>query len=216
VSALIRSSSYAKGGNLSYVHKNWHRIGDYYWGARSNRPNNLSEFGYDWNDWDNSIDATSWMGNPTSLQGTFGKNDWGTLAGKIWNTWGVNSSTITPQGKHLANTFGIPGYKDGGLASGEGTGTSDSMLARISDGEYIVRNSSVDSVGVDTLDYINRNGTLPSGDTNIEVNIINKGQPVDTETEPKVTIIDGKMVIDVVLKDLRTNGPIKRSIKKIK
>ena len=216
VSALIRTSSYAKNKGLSYVHKNWHRIGDYYYGSISTRPNNYSEFGYDWNSWNNSINATAWMGNPTSLQGTYGPTSWPTLASKIWNTWGVNSSTITPQGKQLASMFSIPGFKNGGLISAPGSGASDSMLARISDGEYIVRNSSVDNVGVDTLDYINTNGALPTGDTNIEVNIINKGQPVETETQPEVKIVNGKMVVDVVLKDLRTNGPIKRSIKKIK
>ena len=39
---------------------------------------------------------------------------------------------------------------------------------------------------------------------------------MDVEAEPKVSIIDGKVVVDVILKDLRTNGPIKKTIKKIK
>ena len=86
----------------------------------------------------------------------------------------------------------------------------------LSDGEYIIRNSSVDNVGVNTLDYINNTGQLPQGDTNVEVNITNNGSPVDVEAEPKVSIIDGKVVVDVILKDLRTNGPIKKTIKKIK
>ena len=71
-------------------------------------------------------------------------------------------------------------------------------------------------MGLPTLDYINRNGALPNGDTNVEVNITNNGQPVDVQGEPNVTIQDGKVIIDVILKDLRTNGPIRKTIKKIK
>ena len=129
-----------------------------------------------------------------------------------------NSSPSTSNWDSIINRVkGLyPAFANGGIVSGPGNGTSDSILAMLSDGEYIVRNSSVDNVGVDTLDYINNNGALPTGDTNIEVNIINKGQPVETETQPEVKIVNGKMVVDVVLKDLRTNGPIKRSIKKIK
>lgn len=216
LSGLIRSANYAKGGNLSYVHKNWHRIGDYYWGAVSTNPNNYSEFGYDWNNWNNSIDANAWMGNPSSLQGTYGRNDWGTLASRIWNTWGVNNSTITDEGRALAQQFGIPGFAGGGLVSGPGTGISDSMLARLSDGEYVFRNSSVDNLGVPTLDYMNRTGEVPKGDTNVEINITNNGQPVDVEGEPKIKFDGEKIVVDVVLKDLRSNGPIKRTLKKIK
>jgi GH24 family phage-related lysozyme (muramidase) len=216
ISALIRGASYAKGKGLIYEHKNWHRIGDYYWGARSTNPSNYSEFGYDWNDWNSSIDATSWMGNPSSLQGTYGRNDWDTLASRIWSTWGVNNSTITPEGRALAQQFSIPGYAEGGYISGEGSNISDSMLARLSDGEYVFRNSSVDNLGVPTLDYMNRTGELPRGDTTVEINITNNGQPVDVEGDPQVRFDGEKIVVDVVLKDLRTNGPIKRTLKKIK
>jgi hypothetical protein len=90
------------------------------------------------------------------------------------------------------------------------------MLARLSDGEYVFRNSSVDNLGVPTLDYMNRTGELPRGDTTVEINITNNGQPVDVEGDPQVRFDGEKIVVDVVLKDLRTNGPIKRTLKKIK
>lgn len=128
---------------------------------------------------------------------------------RIRGTSNINS-LIT----RLQNAY--PSFADGGRVSGAGTSTSDSIMAMLSDGEYIIRNSSVDNVGVNTLDYINNTGQLPQGDTNVEVNITNNGSPVDVEAEPKVSIIDGKVVVDVILKDLRTNGPIKKTIKKIK
>jgi hypothetical protein len=217
VSDLIRSASYAKGNGLSYEHKNWHKIGDQnYWGAISDNPGNYSEFGYYWNKGASHINANSWMGNPSSLQGTYGFNDWPTLANRIWNTWGVNNNTVTPQGRMLAQQYDIPGYADGGYISGQGSNISDSILAWLSNGEYVIQNSSVDKVGEDNLNYINRTGNLPQGDTNVEINITNNGQPVETEEEPEIKIIDGKVVVDIVLKDLRTNGPIRKTLKKIK
>lgn len=47
-------------------------------------------------------------------------------------------------------------YKaSGGLIEGPGTGTSDSIVARVSNGEYVVRASAVRRLGVKTLDKLN-------------------------------------------------------------
>jgi len=134
--------------------------------------------------------------------------------GSSFNNRIRGTSNINSLITRLQNAY--PSFAYGGSVSGAGTSTSDSIMAMLSDGEYIIRNSSVDNVGVNTLDYINNTGQLPQGDTNVEVNITNNGSPVDVEAEPKVSIIDGKVVVDVILKDLRTNGPIKKTIKKIK
>ena len=134
--------------------------------------------------------------------------------GSSFNNRIRGTSNINSLITRLQNAY--PSFAQGGSVSGAGTSTSDSIMAMLSDGEYIIRNSSVDNVGVNTLDYINNTGQLPQGDTNVEVNITNNGSPVDVEAEPKVSIIDGKVVVDVILKDLRTNGPIKKTIKKIK
>lgn len=54
----------------------------------------------------------------------------------------------------------IPGteypYADGGLVIGPGHGTSDSIPARLSNGEYVVRAAAVRAIGVDNLEQINR------------------------------------------------------------
>lgn len=64
---------------------------------------------------------------------------------------------------------GRVGYAPGGLIVGPGTATSDSIPAfapggpiRVSNGEYIVRGSTVRKLGVHTLDQINTTGRLPS------------------------------------------------------
>ncbi|MBT2537194.1 phage tail tape measure protein [Arthrobacter sp. ISL-69] len=53
----------------------------------------------------------------------------------------------------------IGGYPGGGLLTGPGTGTSDSMIARVSNGEFIVRQAAVAKYGVGFLSALNK-GTL--------------------------------------------------------
>lgn len=57
----------------------------------------------------------------------------------------VASAAIPPAAGHAA----------GGLISGPGSGTSDSILARVSNGEYVMRAAAVARIGVGTLDRLN-------------------------------------------------------------
>jgi hypothetical protein len=51
-------------------------------------------------------------------------------------------------------------YASGGYISGPGTKTSDSIPAMLSDGEYVVKASSVDKIGTAALDYMNKTGRV--------------------------------------------------------
>lgn len=53
------------------------------------------------------------------------------------------------------------GFSVGGAVYGPGGPTSDSIPAYLSAGEYVIRASSVDKLGVDTLDHMNQFGQLP-------------------------------------------------------
>ncbi|MGP5236867.1 DUF4214 domain-containing protein [Pseudomonas helleri] len=53
------------------------------------------------------------------------------------------------------------GYATGGLISGPGTGTSDSILARLSNGEYVISADAVRMFGTGFLDQMNA-GLLPA------------------------------------------------------
>ena len=111
----------------------------------------------------------------------------------------------------------IAGFSTGGHVRGSGTETSDSIPAMLSDNEYVIKAKSVRSLGVDTLDYINRMGELPvkrasggsvgdtssyvvdryKSDSGIKVTINNYGNDVvetsqDADGNLMVTI--GKMV----------------------
>ena len=52
-------------------------------------------------------------------------------------------------------------YASGGPIVGPGTGTSDSILALVSNGEYVIRAASVAKLGLERLDWLNRFGELP-------------------------------------------------------
>lgn len=54
----------------------------------------------------------------------------------------------------------LPKYATGGLISGPGTGTSDSILARLSNGEYVMSADAVRMFGTGLLDQMNA-GRLP-------------------------------------------------------
>jgi TP901 family phage tail tape measure protein len=53
------------------------------------------------------------------------------------------------------------GFYSGGKVSGPGTATSDSIPAMLSDGEYVIRASSVSKLGLDFLNFVNKNGEIP-------------------------------------------------------
>lgn len=56
--------------------------------------------------------------------------------------------------------LGIDGKATGGLITGPGTGTSDSIPTMLSNGEYVIRSAAVDRVGLSTLEAINA-GAVP-------------------------------------------------------
>jgi TP901 family phage tail tape measure protein len=58
--------------------------------------------------------------------------------------------------KKLAMGGMIQNYEPGGRVSGPGTGTSDSIPAMLSNGEYVIRASSVQAIGTPMLDRINK------------------------------------------------------------
>lgn len=56
----------------------------------------------------------------------------------------------------------MPRYAMGGLLTGPGTGTSDSILARLSTGEYVLNAEATKTIGPKILNVINKNPTILS------------------------------------------------------
>jgi hypothetical protein len=62
-----------------------------------------------------------------------------------------------------SGTLGAPYvYASGGYVSGPGTSTSDSISARLSNGEFVMRAAAVDRFGVGMLDQMNDNFSMPA------------------------------------------------------
>ncbi|WP_445677730.1 phage tail tape measure protein [Pseudomonas putida] len=123
----------------------------------------------------------------------------------------------------------IPGFATGGYVSGAGTGTSDSIMARLSDGEFVV-NAAATKRNRALLEAINSNervsvaggggsvaSTQTSGTTaatqapaNVVVNLIqdrSRAGQVDQRTTE-----DGTQHIDVSVADIYGGGPLSQAI----
>jgi hypothetical protein len=94
----------------------------------------------------------------------------------------------------------VLGFSRGGQVRGPGSGTSDSILARLSNGEFVLKAAAVRALGVDRLNYMNRTGQIPrfatgglvgagigGGDTTVQ-NAINLSPRVVVQTKQ---IVDG-------------------------
>ena len=75
-------------------------------------------------------------------------------------TYADLAQTIATGGRINGETI-MPGYATGGLISGPGTGTSDSIYARLSNGEYVMSADAVRMFGTGLLDQMNA-GLLPA------------------------------------------------------
>ena len=131
-------------------------------------------------------------------------------------------------GGGLAGAVGA-GFASGGYVSGRGSGTSDSIPARLSNGEFVIRASSVKSVGVGFLNAVNSMGArsfkkgIPGGFADggevsapsnsdaqsVTININNTGSEKEAS---EATFDPESMIVSVVMSDLNRNGSISRSI----
>ena len=89
-----------------------------------------------------SMDGQSW----TYAEGM---NKGKPYSGTVYKKYNANQSTMNAQGNILRAA-------DGGYISGAGTGTSDSIPALLSNGEYVVKASAVNKLGRGFLDGINQ------------------------------------------------------------
>lgn len=133
--------------------------------------------------------------------------------------------SLFPQGGLAAM---VPaGYASGGYVRGAGTSTSDSIPARLSNGEFVVRAAAVKSVGVGFLNAINSLGSrrrrpqrgnlfaeggsvsASGGSNQVSVNVVNNGTEkdvIEASYDPQT------MVVSIILDDLNRNGAISKGI----
>ena len=90
-------------------------------------------------------------------------NDDGTVSTVTGRLQNLRSAALSADGEYFMRLTYYEEYggrstsrASGGIVRGPGTSTSDSIRARLSDGEFVVRARSVDKYGVGLLDAINR------------------------------------------------------------
>lgn len=122
-------------------------------------------------------------------------------------------------GSFLGNV--IPSIASGGMITntsrwarfaGGGLKLRDSVPSLLEPGEFVMKKSSVDSIGRNSLERMNATGKASGGATNIKVQVENQGAP--KEAQQGETQMDGETaIVKLILKDLNSNGPIRRSIR---
>ena len=78
----------------------------------------------------------------------------------IYSAFPMLASGMTPADAANKTVFGVTKKATGGYISGPGTGTSDSIPAMLSNGEYVLRSAAVNRIGVGALNAMNA-GAIP-------------------------------------------------------
>ena len=87
----------------------------------------------------------------------------------------------------------------------------DRVPAMLEPGEFVIRKNSAKAIGRNNLNRMNDIGS--SGMGNVEFNIVNNGAPKEAAQQGPPKIDTDKIVIDVVMRDLSTNGPIRKALR---
>jgi len=112
------------------------------------------------------------------------------------------TGNVTRDGKYVGRWYaGLPGgqgkvrsYEIGGKVTGPGTGTSDSIPAYLSNGEYVIKAAAVKQYGVDTFDALNAQKLATGGHVNMDSMIpkfVNGGQVLKGLGKGIVSFISG-------------------------
>lgn len=135
---------------------------------------------------------------------------------------GSSVTNPNPSGNFLGNIlgslFGGLFMSQGGLvhlaqggAASSATMRRDRVPAMLEPGEFVLRKQSARKIGLPALQSMNATGNA-GGAGNVYVNVTNEGSPKQAEaSQPR---FDGeKYIVDVVMRDLSNNGPIRRSLR---
>lgn len=115
---------------------------------------------------------------------------------------------VPPEAAFGAGDF-TGGMLGGPVKMASGGMLRDRVPALLEPGEFVIRKPAAKAIGGPALGAMNATGKMP-GD--VSINIQNEGSPKDAEAQqPR---FDGeKFVIDVVMRDLSNNGPIRKSLR---
>ena len=89
----------------------------------------------------------------------------------------------------------------------------DRVPAMLEPGEFVIRKPMAKAIGGPALSAMNGHGKgfMP----NIEVQVKNEGTPKDADAQVKPQIDVNKMVVEIVTRDIRNNGPIRKTLRTV-
>ena len=87
----------------------------------------------------------------------------------------------------------------------------DRVPAMLEPGEFVIRKPMAKAIGGPALHAMN--GTGKGLTPNIEVVVNNEGTPKDAQASVKPQIDVDKLVVEIVTRDIRNNGPIRKTLR---
>jgi len=97
------------------------------------------------------------------------------------------------------------------MAAGGYAGLRDRVPALLEPGEFVIRRPAAMAIGGQTLNQMNATGQ--SGPGNVTVNVNNQGTSQETVGTPKVSMNGTNMIVDIVVRDIQNNGPIRKTLR---
>ena len=98
------------------------------------------------------------------------------------------------------------------FAAGGAVRARDRVPALLEPGEFVIRRPMAKAIGGPALNQMNATGNTLTP-PNIQVNLNNQGVPKNAQSKP-ARVEGDKIIIDMITRDLRNNGPIKKSLRK--
>lgn len=149
----------------------------------------------------------------------------------------ANMAAVAAAGANVISQITSVGFAKGGHVVGEGTGTSDSILARLSNNEFVMTSRTVDHYGVGFMNALNQRrfpkfangghvggglvGSIPStgykpmAGGSISVKVINNGEPVNANVEQRQRNGETEITVELIRQIARseTNGIISNNMR---
>jgi len=110
-------------------------------------------------------------------------------------------------GLYLANGGTVPHMATGGKS------LRDRHAAMLEPGEFVLRKHAAKSIGTNALNNMNALGASGMRGNNVSINVTNNGTAQETEGQPKIRFDGNQMVVDIILTDIRNNGPISQGMR---
>lgn len=142
----------------------------------------------------------------------------GSAIGSWVGNGSLGSANMVDNGQALGSMFAT-----GGHVSGPGTGTSDSIPAWLSNGEYVINAAAVQRYGKGTFDRLNAQKFATGGHVgpaandasavpNVRLELINRSSQPVTASQGDMRF-DGKSYVQqIFLDDMRRGGPMSRAM----